>query len=258
MRVFEKAGNDPVKALSEAKLFIEEEMDACKRIGEEGLVIIRHLYTQKKDKERFSILTHCNAGWLACGGFGTALAPIYAAHNAGLPVHVWVDETRPRNQGAKLTAWELKQSGVPFTVIPDNAGGQLMREGKVDMAIVGADRVAINGDVANKTGTYLKALAAHDNGVPFYVALPGSTFDRNTGNGNQIHIEYRSTTEVTEMNGLDDKGHEVSIKIIPDEFPVLNPGFDVTPAKLVTSLITERGICNASKDSILKLFPEFK
>jgi methylthioribose-1-phosphate isomerase len=194
-----------------------------------------------------NILTHCNAGWLACVDWGTALAPIYMAHDKGIPVHVWVDETRPRNQGAYLTSWELKSHGVPHTVIVDNAGGHLMQRGQVDMAVVGADRVTANGDVANKIGTYLKALAAHDNNVPFYVALPGPTIDWSMDDGRDIEIEERAQEEVTCIAG---------VPVVPEGVKAANPGFDVTPARLVTALITERGIAPASREGLLTLYPE--
>ncbi|MCL4110643.1 UNVERIFIED_CONTAM: hypothetical protein GTU68_057264 [Idotea baltica] len=197
--------------------------------------------------ERVNILTHCNAGWLATVDYGTATSPIYQAHDAGIPVHVWVDETRPRNQGARLTAWELGQHGIPHTVIPDNTGGHLMQHGMVDLCIVGSDRTTVTGDVANKIGTYLKALAAQDNGIPFFVALPGSTFDWTLKDGlKEIPIETRDADEVKFIQGM----HEASS-------PAINYGFDVTPARLVSGLITERGVCEAAEHAILSLFPEF-
>ncbi len=203
------------------------------------------------------MLTHCNAGWLATVDVGTALAPVYTAHDAGIPLHVWVDETRPRNQGASLTAWELGQHGVPHTVIPDNTGGHLMQHGEVDIAIVGTDRVAANGDVANKIGTYLKALAAKDNNVPFYVALPSPTIDFTVKDGvADIPIEERSADEVATMSGKTADGRIETVRIVPDGSAVANYGFDVTPARLVTGLITERGVIPASREALAKAFPE--
>ncbi len=204
------------------------------------------------------MLTHCNAGWLAAVDWGTALAPVYRAHDAGIPVHVWVDETRPRNQGASLTAWELGQHGVPHTVIVDNAGGHLMRQGLVDLCIVGTDRTAANGDVANKIGTYLKALAAHDNDVPFYVALPSPTIDWQIESGAEIPIECRDSREVTHIEGWTEAGERVSVRLTPEGSPAANYAFDVTPARLVTALVTERGICPASRSGLLALFPEHR
>ena len=210
--------------------------------------------SRKKKGSPVNILTHCNAGWLACIDYGTATAPIYLAHDKGIKVHVWVDETRPRNQGARLTAYELGQHGVPHTVIVDNAGGHLMQHGRVDMVLVGSDRTTSNGDVANKIGTYLKALAAHDNNIPFYVALPSSSIDWNLTDGlAQIPIEERTSEEVIYMEGK--KGPAIEkIQILPDNTPVANYGFDVTPARLITGLITEKGICNADALSMKKLF----
>jgi len=202
------------------------------------------------------ILTHCNAGWLATVDWGTALAPIYRAFDAGIPLHVWVDETRPRNQGASLTAWELGQHGVPHTVVADNAGGHLMRQGEVDLCIVGTDRTTAGGDVANKIGTYLKALAAHDNGVPFYVALPSPTIDWRIEDGSDIPIERRDPREVTHIAGWTKDGRREEVRLTPENSPAANFAFDVTPARLVTALITERGICAASRDGLLGLFPE--
>ena len=203
------------------------------------------------------MLTHCNAGWLATVDVGTALAPVYTAHDAGIPLHVWVDETRPRNQGASLTAWELGQHGVPHTVIPDNTGGHLMQHGEVDIAIVGTDRVAANGDVANKIGTYLKALAAKDNNVPFYVALPSPTIDFTVKDGvADIPIEERSADEVATMSGKTADGRIETVRIVPDGSAVANYGFDVTPARLVTGLITERGVLAPSREALAKAFPE--
>jgi methylthioribose-1-phosphate isomerase len=233
--------------------FTEDEVIRCKKIGEHGLPLIRELH--EKDLRPVRILTHCNAGWLACIDYGTALAPVYLAHDQGIPVHVWVDETRPRNQGARLTAYELEKHGVPHTVIVDNAGGHLMQQGEVDLVLVGSDRTTRNGDVANKIGTYLKALAAKDNGVPFYVALPSSSIDFDLDDGRQIKIENRDSEEITHMEGLDpDTRVPGKILILPEGSGVFNPGFDVTPAALVTGLITERGICEASEKGIRSLF----
>jgi len=232
----------------------EDEVERSKRIGEHGLILIREI-AAKKPGQPVNILTHCNAGWLACVDYGTATAPMYAAHDASIPIHVWVDETRPRNQGARLTAWELGQHGVPHTVIADNTGGHLMQHGQVDLCIVGTDRTTKTGDVANKIGTYLKALAANDNGVPFYVALPSSSFDWQITNGMEIPIETRSAEEVTHISGANENGI-ATVRLTPESSAALNYGFDVTPARLVSALITERGICKANEESILELFPE--
>src|SRR5579871_1153910 len=226
-------------AWKEAARIADEDVDTCRRIGEHGLAILRDA-AAKKDGKPLNVLTHCNAGWLATVDWGTALSPIYMAHDAGLPVHVWVDETRPRNQGASLSAFELGSHGVPHTIIADNAGGHYMRAGAVDLCIVGTDRVARNGDVANKIGTYLKALAAHDNGVPFYVALPGSTIDWITARGDDIPIEERSADELTHIAGRLASGAIARVEIAAPHSPAANPAFDVTPARLVTALITER------------------
>lgn len=244
------------KALELAKGVEQKEIDACSSIGDHGLELIESIYNKKQSA--INILTHCNAGWLACGDWGTATSPIYKAHIKGIPVHVWVDETRPRNQGAKLTAWELKQAGVSFTVIPDNTGGHLMQHGQVDLVIVGSDRTTVNGDVANKIGTYLKALAAYDNSIPFYVALPSSTIDFNMRDGmKNIPIEERNGDEVRVMESL--VGNDIlQANLMPIDTPVANYGFDVTPARLVTALITEKGICKANEQDILKLFPDNK
>lgn len=241
--------------LKTAQAIADEDAAACKNIGEQGLSLIETI-SQKKEGETVHILTHCNAGWLAFVDYGSATAPIYAAHEKGLKVHVWVDETRPRNQGARLTAWELGQHGVPHTVIADNVGGHLMQHGMVDLVITGTDRVTRAGDVANKIGTYLKALAANDNDVPFYVALPSSTFDWDKRDGlKEIPIEERGSEEVKYIQGLD--GEQIRrVLLTPPDSPAVNYGFDVTPSRLVTGLITERGICDASEDSILALFPE--
>jgi methylthioribose-1-phosphate isomerase len=242
------------KALAKAGVLKQQEIDFGDRIGEHGLKLIEEIY--KKKGSAVNILTHCNAGWLACIDWGTATAPIYKAHLKGIPVHVWVDETRPRNQGARLTAYELGEQGVPHTVIPDNAGGHLMQHQMVDMVIVGSDRTTVTGDVANKIGTYLKALAANDNNVPFYVALPSSTFDWEMNEGvKEIPIEQRAADEVAEIEGWHD-GEMKTVRLIPEKSTVANYGFDVTPARLVSGLISERGICKAEKQSILKLYPE--
>jgi methylthioribose-1-phosphate isomerase len=232
----------------------DEDVEICRRIGQHGLSEIRRL---KPRGDRIQALTHCNAGWLATVDWGTALAPIYQAHDAGLPIHVWVDETRPRNQGASLTAWELGKHGVPHTVIADNAGGHLMQRGQVDFCIVGTDRTTRGGDVCNKIGTYLKALAAHDNGVPFYVGLPYPSIDWTIADGQrEIPIEERHAGEVARMSGRTDSGEVVAVDLLPEGSAVANPAFDVTPARLVTALITERGVCAASETGLLSLYPE--
>jgi methylthioribose-1-phosphate isomerase len=226
-------------------------------IGRHGLKLIEDIAARKKPGEPVNVLTHCNAGWLATVDWGTATAPIYMAHDKGIPIHVWVDETRPRNQGASLTAFELGQHGVKHTVIPDNTGGHLMQHGKVDLAIVGTDRVTAQGDVCNKIGTYLKALAAKDNGVPFYVALPSSTIDFSVDDGvAEIPIEERSGDEVTKMTGRTASGAIETVTITPEGSPVANYGFDVTPARLVSGLITERGIVPAERNALAKAFPD--
>lgn len=233
----------------------QREIEYSKKIGLHGLELIREI-SNTKNGNPVQILTHCNAGRLACVELGTATAPIYLAHDAGIPVHVWVDETRPRNQGSRLTAWELGEAGIPHTIIPDNTGGHLMQHGRIDMVIVGSDRTTINGDVANKIGTYLKALAAADNGIPFYVALPSTTIDWIISDGiAEIPIEQRDPSEVSMMEGK--MGDVVcEFRILPENSQVANYGFDVTPARLVTGLITERGICKATREGILSLYPE--
>jgi methylthioribose-1-phosphate isomerase len=241
-------------ALDTARQIAEEDAEHCRMIGQQGLHLISQI-ARKKAGKPVNVLTHCNAGWLAFVDYGSALAPVYAAHDSGLAVHVWVDETRPRNQGTKLTAWELGQHGVPYTVIADNAGGHLMQRGDVDLVLVGTDRTTYTGDVANKIGTYLKALAAKDNQVPFYVALPSSSFDWKIRDGLEIPIEERGAAEVTRADGWLD-GQHVEVRIAPDDSPAANYGFDVTPRRLVTGLVTERGICKADEKSILELFPE--
>lgn len=244
-------------ALAIAREVTEESVVQCKQIGMHGLKLIQEI-SAAKNGETVHVLTHCNAGWIACIDYGTATAPIYAAHQAGIDLHVWVDETRPRNQGARITAFELKEQGVPHTVIVDNLGGHLMQHKMVDLVIVGSDRTTRTGDVANKIGTYLKALAAFDNDVPFYVALPESTFDWNIRDGlKEIPIETRSSKEVKYIQGWqNDEIHEVLLT--PLDSPAINYGFDVTPAKYVTGLITERGVCEASEIGILGLYPERK
>jgi methylthioribose-1-phosphate isomerase len=227
-----------------AAAICDEDVSTCRSIGEYGVELIRAAARQHPPRD-VQILTHCNAGWLATVDYGTALAPIYLAHDQGIPVHVWVDETRPRNQGASLTAFELRQHGVPHTVIADNAGGLLMQQGKVDLCIVGTDRVARNGDVCNKIGTYLKALAAHDNNVPFYIGLPLSTFDPSVATGREIPIEERSAEEVTLIHGKDADGRVTAIRIT--DSPAGNPAFDVTPARLVTGYITEKGVITSNE-----------
>jgi methylthioribose-1-phosphate isomerase len=233
----------------------DEDVAVNEAIGRNGLQIFRDSLAKKPAGSKLNVLTHCNAGWLACVDWGTALAPMFMAHDAGLPVHVWVDETRPRNQGASLTAWELNQHGVPHTVVVDNAGGHLMQHGLVDLCIVGTDRTTAHGDVCNKIGTYLKALAARDNGVPFYVALPSSTIDWTVRDGvKEIPIEERAATEVTHLRGKAADGAMAEIQLTPDGSPACNYSFDVTPARLVTALITEKGVCAASEDGLRKLF----
>ena len=241
-------------AFAEAGRICEEDIEQCRAIGEHGAKIIREIAA--KARRRVNVLTHCNAGWLACVDWGTALAPIYAAHDAGIEVHVWVDETRPRNQGASLTAFELGAHGVAHTVIVDNLGGHLMQHGQVDLAIVGSDRTTAAGDVCNKVGTYLKALAAHDNRVPFYAALPVSTIDWSIEDGRAIEIEARDATEVTHMSGRTEAGAIERVRVVPEASAALNLAFDVTPGRLLTGIITERGVCAASRAGLLKLYPE--
>lgn len=242
-------------ALAEAHALTEESVDHCRQIGQHGLPLIEAL-SQQKAGGTINILTHCNAGWIACIDHGTATSPIYAAHDRGIDVHVWVDETRPRNQGARLTAFELLEHGVPHTVITDNAGGHLMQHGLVDLVITGSDRTTRKGDVANKIGTYLKALAARDNQVPFYVALPYSSFDWTVEDGLQeIPIEERDPDEVRRIRGWQE-GRVREVLLTPADSPAANYGFDVTPARLVTGLITERGVCAATEDGIRSLYPE--
>ena len=239
-------------ALTEVKKICDEDIKFCENIGLNGLKIIEEIYN--KNKKPVNILTHCNAGWLATINWGTATSPIYHAHKKGIPVHVWVDETRPRNQGANLTSYELNEEGIKNTIIADNTGGILMSRGEVDMCIVGTDRTLANGDVCNKVGTYLKALAAKDNNVPFYVALPSSTIDWETKNSKEIPIEERSSDELSEIEGVDQNGKIIKIRIYPQKSKSMNLAFDVTPAKYVTGLITEKGICEASENGLKELF----
>jgi methylthioribose-1-phosphate isomerase len=246
--------------MAEAGLIADEDVAMCEAIGEHGLGLLQRLAAARppdRQSEPLNVLTHCNAGWLATVDWGTALAPIYKAHRAGLAIHVWVDETRPRNQGASLTAFELGREGVPHTVIVDNAGGHLMQHGEVDAVIVGTDRTTRSGDVCNKIGTYLKALAAHDNGVPFYVALPASTIDWTIADGlAEIPIEARSAGEVTHIQGRSADGAIASVQLSPDGSAGFNPAFDVTPARLVTALITERGVVEASESGLRRLYAD--
>jgi len=239
-------------AIKEAQNICEEDVSFSKNIGLNGLKIIEEIYKKKKDT--VNILTHCNAGWLATIDWGTATAPIYHAHKKGIKIHVWVDETRPRNQGANLTSYELNEEGVPNTIIADNTGGILMQRGQVDMCITGTDRTLSNGDVANKVGTYLKALAAYDNKVPFYVALPSSTIDWNIKNSKDIPIEERNSEELSYVEGLDNNEKLTKVLIYPKKSKVMNLAFDITPSKYVTGLITEKGVCNASKEGLESLF----
>jgi methylthioribose-1-phosphate isomerase len=245
-----------VAAYARAAGICEEDVEICRRIGANGLPLIERIAATKQPGEPVQILTHCNAGWIACVDWGTATSPIYQAHDRGIPVHVWVDETRPRNQGASLTAFELGRHGVPHTIIVDNAGGHYMQAGRVDLCIVGTDRVTRNGDVANKIGTYLKALAARDNSVPFYVALPHTTIDWRLDDGRRIEIEERSPDEVLKMTGRLPDGSVATVEIAAYGSPAANPGFDVTPARLVTGFITERGVCAASEAGLLGLYPD--
>lgn len=242
-------------AFSAAAAICDEDVETCRMIGVHGLDLIKEV-AGSKGGGVVNVLTHCNAGWLATVDWGTALSPIFHGHNAGIGVHVWVDETRPRNQGASLTAYELTSHGVPHHVIVDNAGGHLMQHGLVDMCIVGTDRTAANGDVANKIGTYLKALAAKDNDVPFYVALPSPTIDWDCMDGMTIPIEQRDAEEVTHIPGALNDGSTTTVRLTPAGSPARNDAFDVTPARLVTGLITERGVCTASHEGLLSLFPE--
>jgi methylthioribose-1-phosphate isomerase len=244
-------------AFARAAEICDEDVETNRKIGEHGLGIIRS-HAEKKGGKTVDILTHCNAGWLACVDWGTALAPIYRAHDEGIDVHVWVDETRPRNQGASLTAFELGAHGVPYTLIADNAGGHLMQKRMVDLCIVGTDRTTANGDVANKIGTYLKALAARDNAIPFFVALPHSTIDWSMTDGSAIPIEERNAEEVTRMTGRLPDGSVATVEIAPPGGKAANYGFDVTPMRLITGFITERGVTPATRDGLLTLYPEHR
>jgi methylthioribose-1-phosphate isomerase len=243
-------------AFREAAAICDADVEQCRLIGVHGLEIIRAL--ARSASREVNILTHCNAGWLACVDWGTALSPVYMAHDAAIPVHVWVDETRPRNQGAGLTAFELGAHGVPHTVVADNLGGHLMQRGQVDLVIVGSDRTTAAGDVCNKVGTYLKALAAQDNGVPFYAALPISTIDWSLQSATSIPIEERSPEEVTHITGRSSSGRIETVRLVPDGSAALNLAFDVTPARLVTGLITERGVCAASRAGLQRLYPDLR
>jgi methylthioribose-1-phosphate isomerase len=248
------AVNRQAAAWDEAAALCDEDVVLNQSIGRHGMELIR--WRHEQSPRTINVMTHCNAGWLATVDWGTALAPVYTAFDAGIPVHVWVSETRPRNQGAALTAWELAQHGVPHTVVADNAAGHLMQRGRVDLVIVGADRAASNGDIANKIGTYLKALAAHDNGVPFYVAVPGPTIDWRLADGRDIPIEERAASEVTHIQGQAEAGHVVSVRLTPAQSAAANPAFDVTPARLITGLITERGVCPATREGLRQHYPE--
>ncbi len=244
-------------AMKRAHEIADEDVECNRMIGVHGLEIIKEIAAKKKPGEVINILTHCNAGWLATVDWGTATSPMYHADQAGIPIHVWVDETRPRNQGALLTSWEMNSHDIPHHLIVDNAGGHLMQHGQVDLVIVGTDRTTAHGDVCNKIGTYLKALAAHDNGVPFYVALPSPTIDWTVKDGvKEIPIEERTDTEVTHVQGKLADGTVTEVQISPDGTPGGNPAFDVTPRRLITGLITERGVCEASPQGLAKLFPE--
>jgi methylthioribose-1-phosphate isomerase len=252
-----RRGERVAAAYQRAAEICDEDVEICRSIGRHGLEIIREIAAKKPAGQPVNILTHCNAGWLATVDWGTATAPMYMAYEDGIPIHVWADETRPRNQGASLTAWELGRHGVPHTVIADNVGGHLMQHGQVDLCIVGTDRTTASGDVCNKIGTYLKALAAHASAVPFYVALPSPTIDWTVHDGiKDIPIEQRSGEEVSQMTGRTASGAIETVTITPDGSPVANYAFDVTPARYVTGLITERGVAEASRESLAKLFPE--
>ena len=255
MAVGKSADEKVALAQRTADLIADEDAEHCRMIGQHGLQLIRQIAETKRNKA-VNVLTHCNAGWLAFVDYGSAIAPIYAAHQSGLPLHVWVTETRPRNQGSKLTAWELGQHGVPHTLIADSAAGHLMQRSEVDLVIVGTDRTTYTGDVANKIGTYLKALAAKANDIPFYVGLPSSSIDWKMRDGlKEIPIEQRGAEEVKNADGWRD-GQQFAVRIAPDDSPAANYGFDVTPRELVTGLITERGVCEANEKSIRSLFPE--
>ncbi len=250
-----RPGDRAAAAYARAAEIVEEDVEINRRIGEHGLALIREIAAAKDGP--VNVLTHCNAGWLATCDWGTATAPIYRAHDEGLAVHVWVDETRPRNQGGHLTAWELNNHGVPHTVVVDNAGGLLMQKGRVDICFTGTDRTTATGDVCNKIGTYLKALAARDNGVPFYVCLPSPTIDWSVRDGiAEIPIEDRGEDEVAEVWGRNADGEVVKVRVVSPGSPAANPGFDVTPARLVAGLVTERGVAEASEPGLARLFPE--
>jgi methylthioribose-1-phosphate isomerase len=242
------------RAFARAGELADEDVALCRAIGEHGAKLLEDVHASSG--ATVNVLTHCNAGWLATVDWGTALAPIYVAFERGVPLHVWVDETRPRNQGASLTAWELGQHGVPHTVIADNAGGHLMQHGRVDLCLTGSDRTTARGDVCNKIGTYLKALAARDNGVPFYAALPYTTLDWSLADGGEIPIEERSGDEVGRIRGRTDTGECVEVQLLPEGSAAANPAFDVTPARLVSGIITERGVCAASAEGLAALYPE--
>ncbi|MEE9206997.1 MAG: S-methyl-5-thioribose-1-phosphate isomerase [Gemmatimonadota bacterium] len=248
-------GEREAAAYARTAELVEDDVETCRRIGEHGLPLLESL-AEKRGGGPVNILTHCNAGWLATVEWGTATSSIYQAHEAGIPLHVWVGETRPRNQGARLTAWELGQKGVPHTIIADSAGGHLMQHGEVDILLTGTDRTTRTGDVCNKIGTYLKALAAHDNGVPFYAAVPYSSIDWEMESGDAVPIEQRDPREVTHIRGQVGAGHVLSVRITPEDSPAANYAFDVTPARLVTGIITERGVCEASREGLLGLYPE--
>ena len=244
------------RAYDEAARIADEDVAACAAIGRHGHTLLAAIH-ERRGGQPVRVLTHCNAGWLACVDWGTALAPVYAAYESGIPVHVYVDETRPRNQGAALTAFELGAHGIPHTVIADNAGGHLMQHGEVDICIVGSDRTTATGDVANKIGTYLKALAARDNGVPFYAALPSSTIDWTIEDGvRHVPIEERAAREVTHVRGRAEDGRLLDVEVVAPGSAVANPAFDVTPARLVTGILTERGVASASRGGLLALYPE--
>ena len=251
----ETAKDKVALALRTANLIAQEDAEHCRMIGQHGLKLLQEI-AQRKTTKPINVLTHCNAGWLAFVDYGSATAPIYAAHDSGLPIHVWVAETRPRNQGSKLTAWELGEHGVPHTVVADSAAGHLMQRGQVDLVIVGTDRTTYTGDVANKIGTYLKALAAKESHIPFYVALPSTSFDWNIRDGvKEIPIEQRGADEIKHADGWS-HGQPVEVRIAPEGSPAANFGFDVTPRRLVTGFITERGVCEANENAIRALFPE--
>jgi len=251
------AGSLSEVALKAAREICENEKENCRLIGKYGLPLLENLSKMKKGTP-VNILTHCNAGWLACIDYGTVTAPVYLAHMAGIPLHVWVDETRPRNQGARLTAWELEQAGVPYTLIADNTGGHLMQHGMVDIVLVGCDRASVKGDVANKIGTYLKALAAKDNGIPFYAALPSTSIDINISDAfSEIPVEERDPEEVTSVSGITG-GEMASVRICPEKTRAVNYGFDITPARLISGMITEKGIIKPEESEIKRLFSQIK